>query len=595
MKYPKEYLDEIKFRLKVSQVVGKFLKLKKRGKEFIALSPFSNEKTPSFTINDEKGFYHCFSSGEHGNIFDYLIKTQNLKFGEAVRTLATQAGMPIYKFTKQDEDRENRWKLYISIFENYSELCHNNLISNPESNASKYLKRRGLTKDEINYFKIGYAHLNNNFYSKLKEKFTPDQIQSTGIFYYDEKKSEQFDRFRDRIIFPVKNFSNTTIALGARSISDSKYAKYINSPETEFFKKGNNLYNINNMRQLNNEHNEIFIVEGYMDVINLHKFGIKNAVANMGTALTEQQLNLIWRVSKNVIICLDGDSSGKKAALRAAERLFPIITSGCDIYFLELPENLDPDSYVRQNGKKSFLDLSKSKREIQNFIWDSYYAEINKNSPQSLALFEKKIKQICYQIKDETLRKYYLDYFNKKLYELTPSLNIAKNRNINYKKIEIPLQKTKTIFDQRLKFSDRILKEYSIIYLIINNLDYFCDKIETISELKLSDNSLNKLRSKLISYLIKNNKLEKKQIDHQDLDTEFGEIIKNVNKFAPVQLIAKNKNKEDIFNIFFEIVDEIEQLELNDKITTLEAKVAKEMDEKLYNELLSLKSHRKSG
>jgi len=312
MKYPKEYLDEIKFRLKVSQVVGKFLKLKKRGKEFIALSPFSNEKTPSFTINDEKGFYHCFSSGEHGNIFDYLIKTQNLKFGEAVRTLATQAGMPIYKFTKQDEDRENRWKLYISIFENYSELCHNNLISNPESNASKYLKRRGLTKDEINYFKIGYAHLNNNFYSKLKEKFTPDQIQSTGIFYYDEKKSEQFDRFRDRIIFPVKNFSNTTIALGARSISDSKYAKYINSPETEFFKKGNNLYNINNMRQLNNEHNEIFIVEGYMDVINLHKFGIKNAVANMGTALTEQQLNLIWRVSKNVIICLDGDSSGKK-------------------------------------------------------------------------------------------------------------------------------------------------------------------------------------------------------------------------------------------------------------------------------------------
>ena len=190
MKYPKEYLDDIKLRLKVSQVVGKSVKLKKRGKEFVGLSPFSNEKTPSFTVNDEKGFYHCFSSAEHGNIFDFLMKTKNYKFGDAVRTLASDAGLEPYRFTKQDDQREKNWKIYKIILEKYSNFCHNELISGKYNEAYNYLIKRKITKEEILFFKIGYAPIQSNFYEELKKNFDEKQIQSSGIYYFDENKKK---------------------------------------------------------------------------------------------------------------------------------------------------------------------------------------------------------------------------------------------------------------------------------------------------------------------------------------------------------------------------------------------------------------------
>ena len=186
MKYPKEYLDEIKLRLKVSQVVGKYVKLKKRGKEFIGLSPFSNEKTPSFTVNDEKGFYHCFSSAEHGNIFDFLMKVKNYKFGEAVRTLAAEAGMAPYGFTKQDEEKQNRWNIYKSILEKYSNFCFEELISGKYPEVIEYLNTRKITKKEITFFKIGYSSIKNNFYEKIKDEFDEEQIKLSGIYYFDQ-------------------------------------------------------------------------------------------------------------------------------------------------------------------------------------------------------------------------------------------------------------------------------------------------------------------------------------------------------------------------------------------------------------------------
>ena len=185
MKYPKEYLDEIKLRLKVSQVVGKSVKLKKRGKEFIGLSPFSNEKTPSFTVNDEKGFYHCFSSAEHGNIFDFLMKTKNYKFGEAVRELGSIAGMQPYKFTKQDEKKQNRWKIYNSILEKYVNFCHEELVSKKYPEVLEYLNKRKITQKEIIFFKIGYASSKKNFYEQLEKEFNSKQISSSGIYYLD--------------------------------------------------------------------------------------------------------------------------------------------------------------------------------------------------------------------------------------------------------------------------------------------------------------------------------------------------------------------------------------------------------------------------
>jgi len=595
MKYPKEYLEEIKLKLKVSQVVNKSVKLKKRGKEYVGLSPFSNEKTPSFTVNDEKGFYHCFSSAEHGNIFDFLMKTKNYRFGEAVRALASEAGMKPFRFTKQDEEREKRWRVYKTILEKYTNFCHKELTSEKNVQILEYLKERKITKEEINFFKIGYAPPKNDFFNELLKEFDENQINSSGIYYIDEKKKENVDRFRGRIIFPVKNVNGFVFALGGRSVSKKAFAKYINSPETEFYKKGNNLYNMDSAREFRNKNEEVFIVEGYMDVINLHKFGIKNVVANLGTAMTERQLDLIWKFFKNPIICLDGDISGRKAALRAAEKLFPLINSDFNIYFLTLPENLDPDSYINQRGKESFLKLVNDKIEIPNFIWESYYEEVDKSSPKSLSLFEKKIKSLCRDIKDRTLAKYFLDHFLKKINELTPNLNFKKYNFSKFKKISNPLQVTKDISNQRNKFEEGELKEFSVFFLIMNNLDIFRKNIELISEIIPSEKIILDFKKQLTEYLMSEKFFDRKKVTIEDFDEKYRELIKAINTNAPVKIISSNKDEKKIISLFNEIIVEIKKIGLKKKISSLEDKVSLNLDEKLYSELLSLRNQLKGG
>ena len=321
MKYPKDYLDEIKLRLKVSTDISKSVNLKKRGKEYVGLSPFKNEKTPSFTVNDEKGFYHCFSSGEHGNIFDFLMKTQNLKFGEAVKTLANLAGIRPYTFSKLDEEREKKWKQYILIYSKYVDFYFSYLINSENSKVARdYLKKRNLSLEQVKKFKIGFVNNNPNLYDSLIQEFDEKILTETGLFYFDEKKKIYVERFRGRIIFPINNISGDTIGLGGRTIEDKNYlAKYINSPETPFFKKGSNLYNLDLARKLSNKIDNIFLVEGYMDVVGLSKNGIENVVANLGTSLTEKQILILNQFFEHIIICFDGDESGYKAALRAAE------------------------------------------------------------------------------------------------------------------------------------------------------------------------------------------------------------------------------------------------------------------------------------
>ena len=336
MKYPKEYLDEIKSRLKVSVVVSRTVNLKKRGKEFVGLSPFKNEKTPSFTVNDEKGFYHCFSTSEHGNIFDFLMKTQNLKFGEAVKSLANLAGMRPYTFSKQDEEREKNWKEYSSIYNQYVQFYHDELLTNESSNvAREYLKKRNLTKEEVKKFKIGYVDKHANFFDKLKKDFSKKILIESGLFYLDEKKNIYVERFRERVIFPINSISSQPIGLGGRTIKENNYlAKYINSPETPFFKKGSNLYNLDLARKLSNKIDHVYLVEGYMDVVGLSKNKIENVVANLGTSLTDKQILILNQFFEDIIICFDGDESGYKAAVRAAENSIKELQPEKQISFL---------------------------------------------------------------------------------------------------------------------------------------------------------------------------------------------------------------------------------------------------------------------
>ena len=589
MKYPKEYLDEIKTRLKVSSVVSKVVTLKKRGKEFVGLSPFKNEKTPSFTVNDEKEFYHCFATSEHGNIFDFVMKTQNLRFGEAVKYLANIAGMQPYLFTKQDEEREKKWKEYSSIYSRYIDYYHDQLLKNEKlSNARDYLKNRSLGKDEVKKFKLGFVEKNPSFFAELKKEFSEKTLLESGLFYFDEKKKKYVERFKGRLIFPIKNISGQPIALGGRIIENLDYlAKYINSPETNFFKKGSNLYNLNLARKLSNKLDHIFLVEGYMDVVGLSKNGVENVVANLGTSLTDKQILTLNQFFDDIIICFDGDESGYKAALRAAENSIKELKPEKQISFLFLPDKEDPDSFVNKNGKNYFLDFTKqNKLPIHQFIF-SHYKKQTENNPSSMAIFEKKLRSIAYTIKDNFIKKYVLEFFLEKISELTPHSN--QNKDKFFVRKTKSLESTKKIFNESQGITGVELKEFSLLYLLLNNLSLFQSNIHLVENIKLFTVINKQIFNSVINKLKSNEtiEIEKLNFDKQLLD--------KINKFAPIKHILKNKPKND--NQVIELLDDISKdlfnhdLEL--RIQELESKFSEDLSEKTFNELKELKNERK--
>ena len=588
MKYPKEYLDEIKTRLKVSSVVSKVVALKKRGKEYVGLSPFKNEKTPSFTVNDEKEFYHCFATSEHGNIFDFVMKTQNFKFGEAVKYLAQLAGMRPYMFSKQDEEREKKWKEYLSIYSQYVEFYHNELLKNESYvYARDYLKNRSLGREEVKKFKIGYIERNPKFYDKLKDKFSEQALVDSGLFYLDEKKKAYVERFRGRLIFPINNISGQPIALGGRIIEDLDYlAKYINSPETNFFKKGSNLYNLDLARKLSNQLSNIYLVEGYMDVVGLSKNGIENVVANLGTSLTDKQILTLNQFFDDIIICFDGDESGYKAALRAAENSIKELRPEKQISFLFLPSKEDPDSFVNKNGKNYFLDFTKkNKLPIHQFIF-SHYKKQTRSDPSSMAIFEKKLRSIGNTIKDEFIKKYVFEFFFEKISELTPHSNFNKKR-LFVKKTK-SLETTKKYFKESQSLTGVELKEYSLIYVIINNLPLIQANIHLIENVKFFTEINKKIMSAIISKL---KSKEKITLELLDLDEQ---LVDKINKFAPIKHIIKNKSGKDhqIIELLEDIKRDLVNYDLEFRIQELESKFSKDMSEATFNELKELKKEK---
>ncbi len=585
MKYPKEYLDEIKTRLKVSTVVSKSVVLKKRGKEYVGLSPFKNEKTPSFTVNDEKEFYHCFATSEHGNIFDFVMKTQNLKFGEAVKHLAQLAGMQPYMFSKQDEEREKKWKEYLSIYTQYVNYYHNELLKNDAcSNARDYLKNRSLGKEEVKKFKIGYIEKNPTFFDKLKDQFSEQTLVDSGLFYLDEKKKVYIERFRGRLIFPINNISGQPIALGGRIIEQLDYlAKYINSPETIFFKKGSNLYNLDLARKLSNKLSNIYLVEGYMDVVGLSKNGIENAVANLGTSLTDKQILTLNQFFDDIIICFDGDESGYKAALRAAENSIKDLKPEKQISFLFLPDKEDPDSYVNKNGKNYFIDFTKqSKISIHQFIF-SHYKKQTENNPSSLAIFDKKLRTIANTIKDDYIKKYVLEYFLEKISELTP--HTSQNRKNFYVKKTRSLESTKRYFTESQSLTGVELKEFSLIYLVMTNLKLMQENIHLIENVKLFTEVNKQIFEKIMLKLRSEQKIS---ISDLDIDSQ---LIDKINKFAPIKHILKNKleNENAIIEILEDINRDLNNYDLEYRIQELESKFSKDLSEATFNELKELK------
>lgn len=577
MKFPKEYLEEIKQRIKVSDIVGATVQLKRRGREYVGLSPFSKEKTPSFTINDEKGFYHCFSSGEHGNIFDFLVKVEKLNFGDAVRKLAAKAGMPAFKFTKENIEVENKRKKYDEILTIALQNYQKNFSEN--ESVRKYALSRGLTKEILSFFKIGYSGeygLNLSLFGNFNQK----ELIESGIFFYDEKNNKLIDRFKNRLIFPIFDYNNKVIGFGGRALSQNYLAKYINSPETEFFKKGFNLYNLNNAKNQNKQSGIVFVVEGYMDVISLYQAGFKNVVATLGTAMTESHLNLIWRYFNDPIVCFDGDRSGQNAAHKISEKLIAYMKPNYSLSFLILPNGFDPDSFVRKNGKNAFESLLDQKIDIGNFIFENNLQDLKSALPEERAGFEKKIMDLCLLIQDSTVKKHYVSFFKNKIFEQ------FSNRKIKNLK---PLNKTKELTRKITRYSSFELKEFSLMYLFLNNIQILKNQSKKFSLINFHNKNLEELKKVLLNILEKIETFKEFNLLKHLEENNFSQIINDINEFSSIKGISENLNEEKFDNFLEDLIEQVNNLKLESKLKDAEESLSKNMNEAQYNELLSLK------
>lgn len=409
MRFTPQFLEELRARLPVSEVVGRRVKLKRAGREFKGLSPFQQEKTPSFTVNDQKQFYHDFSTGKHGNIFDFVMETEGVSFPEAVERLASMAGLPLPAASPDAARHEQRRKTLHDVMELAAKFFADTLASRNGAKARGYLADRAITPATQLQFRLGYASPDR---FALKEHLgaqgvsTEDMVEA-GLLVGGDDIPVPYDRFRDRVMFPITDARGRVIAFGGRALEKDVAAKYLNSPETPLFHKGDNLYNLATARQAAHNGSPLIVVEGYVDVIAMVTTGFAGAVAPLGTALTENQLALLWRMADEPILCFDGDRAGQKAAYRAADLALPHLAPGKSLRFALLPEGQDPDDLARAGGRMAIEEVISAARPLADMIWTREIESGTFATPERRAALEARINELSNGIRDEVVRRYY--------------------------------------------------------------------------------------------------------------------------------------------------------------------------------------------
>ena len=418
MKWPPSLLDDIRARLPVSQVVGRKVALKKAGREWKGLSPFKTEKSPSFFVNDQKGFYHCFASGEHGDIFKFVMRTEGLTFPEAVERLAEEAGVPMPKGEARNPEREDERKRLYELMEASAKFFETSYHETSAAHARKYVtEKRGLTTATIERFRIGYAPDSRNALKSYLAKlgYSSEDMIASGMLIGGADIPVAYDRFRGRVMFPITDLKGRVIAFGGRALEADVPAKYLNSPETPLFHKGHVLFNAAKARSAAYDKSRVIAVEGYMDVVALASAGFEEAVAPLGTALTEDQLKLLWRMAAEPVLCFDGDSAGKKAAFRAIDTALPHLLPGKSIRFAFLPDGLDPDDLIRQRGPEAMEQALVETRPFADVMFDREFGAGDWSSPERRASLERTLFGLVGRIQDEQVRGYYADDMRERL------------------------------------------------------------------------------------------------------------------------------------------------------------------------------------
>ena len=420
MKFPDSFLDEIRARLPVSAVVSRRVPLKRAGREWKGLSPFNPEKTPSFTVNDQKGFYHCFSSGKHGDIFGFVMDTEGLSFPEAVEKLAGDAGLPM---PKPDPQYERVAKERLGLFEALEAATvffEEQLKSGVGREALAYAERRGLSPNTLKDFRIGFAPNSKDALkgTLIKRGFTEAQLLDAGLVVKPDDGRAAYDRFRHRLTIPIADAKGRVIAFGARALDAATEPKYLNSPETRLFDKGSMVFNFARARNAAFDKSELIVVEGYMDVIALTQAGFHHVVATLGTAFTERQMDQLWLLAPEPIICFDGDRAGEAAATRAIDRMVPNLREGHSFRFAFLPEGSDPDDLVRNEGPAAFAQCLTEARPLIDVLWRRECGARTLDTPERRAALEGRLEHLLATIGNARVKDHYRREVKNRLWAL---------------------------------------------------------------------------------------------------------------------------------------------------------------------------------
>ena len=416
MAFAPDFLDEIRQRVGLAEVIGRRVKLQKRGREHSGLCPFHSEKTPSFTINGDKGFYHCFGCGAHGDVIGFVMRAEGLSFPEAVEKLAGEAGLQVPRGSTEDRAAERRRADLLEVLEAVTAWFEAQLRGPDGRTAQAYLETRGIAPAAAAAFRLGFAPDRRGVLRRaLHAKGMDDtQLIDCGVIKASEAGGEPRDYFFDRLIFPITDRRGRVIAFGGRALGESR-AKYLNSPETALFHKGRVLYNLARARQAAHETGEVIVAEGYMDVIALGQAGLPAAVAPLGTAITEEQIAELWRLAPEPVLCLDGDAAGRRAAHRAAARALTLLTPGKSLRFAALPEGEDPDSLIRAQGVKAMRAILEGARPLSAVLWDSATEGRGFETPERRAGLAKDLRELAQGIGNQDVREAYQAEFRRQL------------------------------------------------------------------------------------------------------------------------------------------------------------------------------------
>jgi DNA primase len=430
MAFPPGFLDELRSRVSLADLVGKRVKLVRKGREYGGLCPFHNEKTPSFYVVEDKQFFHCFGCGAHGDAIGFAMRSENLDFIEAIERLAEIAGIAVPQQTPMEREKAQRQKTLLEALAAAANFYEERLWSPAGRAGREYLAARGLDDETIRRFRLGWAGDDRGALRRaLTSEFPVPLLLEAGLLHASDRGGDPYDFFRERVIFPIGDRAGRVIAFGGRALGDAQ-PKYLNSPEHPLFEKGRVLYGLSAARMAVSSPGTReaeagdprdpgpIVTEGYMDVIALHRAGFTTAVAPLGTALTEAHLGELWRLAPEPVLCFDGDAAGQRAAIRALHRALPLLKPGRSLRFITLPAGEDPDSLIRHSGAPAFADILKAARPLAETLWQTELAAKSIETPERRADLERRVMAHADAIADRAVQAQYRRFLRERLFAL---------------------------------------------------------------------------------------------------------------------------------------------------------------------------------